>query len=584
MRNYLGLGLALLGLVAGGVLAFVYIWPAAPKPETPEPPWFVDVTDELGINFVHDAGPVGTYFMPQQVGSGAAMFDFDGDGRLDIYLLQNGGPNGPKNVLYKQMPDGKFRDVSAGSGLDIAGYNMGVAIGDVNNDGKPDVLVTQYNGVKLFLNNGDGTFTDITSEAGLSNPAWGTSAAFLDYDRDGWLDLVVVSYVDYDPTWVCSSPTGARDYCAPKTFKGRVSRLFHNEGGRAATGGAQNPRVRFQDVTESSGLSRVSGPGLGVVCADFDGDGWPDIFIANDGAPNRLWINGRDGTFKEEAVQRGIAYNGMGKAEAGMGVALGDVDGDGMFDIFVTHLAEETHTLWKQGPRGLFRDVTANSGVVAPTTRGTGFGTLLADFDHDGVLDLAIVNGRVAARANAKDDSLGPFWSAYGDNNQIFRGEGGGRFRDLSPHNEAFCGRYTVSRGLVRGDIDGDGAQDLLVTSIAGKARLFRNVALKRGHWLTVRAYDPILKRDAYGAEIRVRIGDKTKTAWLNPAESYLCSGEPCVHFGLGDVKRIDGIDVLWPDGTRDVLWLDRTRETFPGCDADQRVVLRRGSGFVAKK
>jgi hypothetical protein len=573
-RKYLVLGVALLGLIAGGAL-LAFMRPK-PQPEPEEPPWFADVTDELGINFVHDAGPVGTYFMPQQVGSGAALFDFDGDNRLDIYLLQNGGPNGPKNVLYKQLPDGKFRDASAGSGLDIAGYNMGVAIGDVNNDGKPDVVVTQYTGLKLFLNNGDGTFTDATAEAGLSNPAWSTSAAFFDYDRDGWLDLVVVSYVDYDPSWLCNGPTGARDYCAPKTFKGRVSRLFHNEGGRLAREGksAQSTRAQFRDVTEVSGLSRVPGPGLGVICADFDGDGRPDIFIANDGAANRLWMNQKGGTFKEEAVQRGIAFNGMGKAEAGMGIALGDIDGDGLFDIFVTHLTEETHTLWKQGPRGLFRDATAHSGVVTPTTRGTGFGTALIDFDHDGFLDLAIVNGRVSARASVTDNSLGPFWSAYGDYNQIFRGEGA-QFRDLSPRNPAFCGRYTVSRGLVRGDIDGDGAQDLLVTSVAGRARVFRNVAPKRGHWLAVRAFDPALKRDAYGAEVRVHIGEKTRTAWLNPAEGYLCSGEPCAHFGLGDVERIDGIDVLWPDGTQ---------ETFPGSETDRRCVLTRGSGTVAKK
>jgi hypothetical protein len=409
----------------------------------------------------------------------------------------------------------------------------------------------------------------------LSNPAWSTSAAFFDYDRDGWLDLVVVSYVDYDQTWVCHGPTGTRDYCAPKTFKGRVSRLFHNEGGRPAGAGKAilNPRVQFQDVTETSGLSRVPGPGLGVVCADFDGDDWPDIFIANDGAANRLWINGKNGTYKEEAVQRGIALNGMGRAEAGMGIALGDVDGDGLFDIFVTHLSEETHTLWKQGPRGLFQDTTAHSGVVTTTTRGTGFGTGLIDFDHDGFLDLAIVNGRVSASTNVKDNSLGPFWSAYADHNQLFRGEGT-HFHNLSPHNPAFCGRPTVSRGLVRGDIDGDGAQDLLVTSIAGRARVFRNVAPKRGHWLNVRAFDPALMRDAYGAEIRVRTGEKTRSAWLNPAEGYLCSGEPCAHFGLGNVQQIDGIDVLWPDGTR---------ETFPGGEIDRRRVLARGSGTVSK-
>ena len=535
--------------------------PSPPEERAPEgPPWFEDISEEAGIRFVHDAGPVDTYFMPQQVGSGAAMFDANGDGKLDILLLQNGGPSGAKNSLYLQTSDGKFRDASAGSGLDFAGHNMGVAIGDVDNDGRPDVLVTQYTGLRFFLNQGDGKFVE-SKECGLSNPAWSTSAAFFDYDRDGRLDLIVVSYVDYDPTWVCTGHSG-RDYCAPKVFKGRVSRLFHNE----TVGGV----VRFADVTEASGLSRMPGPGLGVVCADFDGDGWPDAFIANDGAPNRLWMNQKNGTFKEEAIQRGIAYNAMGVAQAGMGVALGDVDGDGLFDVFVTHLSEETHTLWKQGPRGLFSDATAAAGLIAPTGRGTGFGTLLADFDCDGSLDLAVVNGRVAARANVEDHSLGPFWSAYGDRNQIFRGDGAGRFQDASRQSPAISGRATVSRGLLRGDIDGDGAQDLLVTSVAGPARLYRNVAPNRGHWLTVRAMDPSSKRDAYGAEIRIRIGDRTRTAWLNPAESYLCSSEPCAHFGLGTAERVDSIEVHWPDGTS---------ERFPGVASDRRVILTRGTG-----
>jgi hypothetical protein len=314
---------------------------------------------------------------------------------------------------------------------------------------------------------------------------------------------------------------------------------------------------------------------LGVVCADFDGDGWPDIFIANDGAPNRLWINQKNGTFHEEAVQRGIAYNAMGQAQAGMGVAIGDVYGNGLFDIFVTHLAEETHTLWKQGPRGLFLDKTAETGIIIPALRGTGFGTVLVDFDHDGILDLAIVNGRVAARATVEDWSLGPFWSAYGDHNQIFSGEGGGRFRDSSQQNKPFCGRSTVSRGLVRGDIDGDGAQDLLVTSIGAPARLFRNVAPKRGHWLAVRAFDAVHKRDAYGAEIRVRVGGQTRIAWLNPAESYLCSSEPCAHFGLGEATHVDRIDILWPDGTL---------ETFSGGAADRSLLLKKGGGQTANQ
>jgi hypothetical protein len=540
--------------------------------------WFVDVTEEVGLNFVHDAGPVGSYFMPQQVGSGAALFDYDGDGRLDVYLLQNGGPAGKKNQLFRQLPNGTFQDVSAGSGLDIAGYNMGVAVGDVNNDGLPDVLVTQYDGVRLFLNNGDGTFTDATKEAGLSNPGWGTSAAFFDYDRDGWLDLVLVNYVDYDPTWPCQGPLGRPDYCAPKTFQGRVSRLFHNLGRgespqKVGTGGV--PLVRFADVTDRSGLGRVPGPGLGVVCADFDGDGWPDIFVANDGQPNRLWINQKDGTFKEEAVPRGVARNGMGQAQAGMGIALGDVDGDGLLDLFVTHLTEEGNTLWRQGPRGLYQDRTVQAGLLNPHWRGTGFGTLLADFDHDGELDLAVVNGRVSALAKVPDSSLGPFWSSYGDRNQLFRNQGKGRFEDISGQNPPFCGRYNVARGLARGDVDGDGAVDLLVTTIAGPARLFRNVAPRRGNWLQIRAFDPALKRDALGAEVRVRSGERTWVCWLHPAESYLCSSEPRAHFGLGAARRVDAIEVQWPDGAR---------ETFPGCGVNQRSEVRKGEGRPARE
>jgi hypothetical protein len=547
----------------------------AGEPQTAEAPWFEDVTAKVGLDFVHECGPTGTYFMPQQVGSGVAVFDFNGDGLLDLYLLQNGGPDSKAtNRLYAGQRDGTFKDVSAGSGLDVNGFNMGVAVGDVNNDGKPDVLITQFCGVRLFLNNGDGTFTDVTREAGLSNPSWGTSAAFFDYDRDGRLDLVVANYVDYDPTYPCRGRHGERDYCAPKTFHGRVSRLFHNLGPGRGEGGKAVP-VRFEDVTEKSGLGRTPGPGLGVLCYDFDGDGWPDIFIANDGAANHLWINQRDGTFKESAVQRGLAYNGMGVAQAGMGIALGDVDGDGLLDLFVTHLSEETNTLWKQGPRGLYQDRTAHAGLLTSTWNGTGFGTLLADFDHDGAPDLAVVNGRVSKLDQPTDAKLGPFWTYYGDRNQLFANAGGGTFRDISPCNKALCGYFTVARGLARGDFDGDGAMDLVVTAIGGRARLFRNVAPKRGHWLIVRAHDPALKRDALGSEVRVRAGGRAWVSLLHPAESYLCSSEPVAHFGLGAAAAVDGIDVTWPDGSK---------ETFPGGAADRRVTLNKGDGKAQRK
>jgi enediyne biosynthesis protein E4 len=588
--------LAVLAALGGLVWA---LWPPGPdgRENTPQadagPPWFVDVTDEVELDFTHDAGPVGDYFMPQQVGSGAALFDFDNDGRLDIYLLQNGGPKSKStNRLFRQLENGKFQDVSAGSGLDINGYNMGVAVGDVNNDGLPDVLVTQYTGVKrsgpslirnllalvtqdtgvkLFLNLGNGKFRDVTAAAGLENPSWGTSAAFFDYNRDGWLDIALVCYVDYDPSWPCTGPNGKRDYCAPKTFKGRVSRLFRNLGPE----GAGEAGVRFQDVTIESGLGRLPGPGLGVLCADFDGDGWPDIFIANDGEPNRLWINQRDGkTFREESVRRGVAYNAAAVAQAGMGIAYGDVDGDRLLDVFVTHLAEETHTLWRQGPPGLYLDRTTQSGILKSHWRGTGFGTLFGDFTNSGRLDLALANGGVSAQPTPGDGSLGPFWSHYGQRNQLFAGDGAGHFRDVSLANPAFCGKMNVARGLAAGDFNRDGGLDLLVTTIAGRARLYRNVAPNRGHWLSVRAFDPALKRDALGTRVEVSAGGRRQVRWLHPAESYLCSSEPRAHFGLGPAARVERIEVTWPDGVR---------EAFPGRAADRAVEVRRGKGRPVK-
>jgi enediyne biosynthesis protein E4 len=566
MRSMRALGWSAALAAAAGALAW-FGWASFHSPPRPDegpagPPWFEDVTEASGLRFVHDAGPIdGQYFMPQLMGSGAALFDFDGDGILDAYLLHNGGPGGAKNRLYHGLPGGRFEDVSAGSGLDFAGHCMGVAVGDVNNDGLPDVLVTEYRGVRLFLNRGGGKFTDVTKEAGLSNPDWGVSAAFFDYDRDGWLDLVVVNYVDYKPG-PCDTPRGP-DYCPPARYRGTVTRLFHNLGpGPAVT-------VRFEDVTEKSGLGKVLGPGLGVVCADFDGDGWPDIFVANDGEPNRLWVNRRDGTFREEAMQRGAALNVRGQSEAGMGVALGDVNGDGLFDLFVTHTTEETHTLWVQGPRGVFQDRTGGLGLANSRWRGTGFGTVMADFDQDGALDIAFVNGRIT-RGPTVTPEMGPHWGPYGDRNQLFANKGDGHFRDISPQNAAFCGVPNVARGLAWGDIDGDGAVDLLVTTVAGPARLYRNVAPRRGHWLLVRAFDPALRRDAVGAEVRVRAGGKTYLRLITAAGSYLCSGDMRAHFGLGPAERFEGIEVAWPDGTK---------ETFGGGPADRAIQLEKGKG-----
>jgi hypothetical protein len=557
-------------LLSGLVLGCYSSNSKVPVGEPVPPPWFEDITEKAGLRFVHDAGPIGDYFMPQIMGSGAALFDFNNDNLLDIYLLQNGGPKGAKNRLYQQMPGGTFRDVSEGSGMDIAGYSMGVAVGDVNNDGWPDVLVTGYKEIHLFRNNGNGTFTDITRESGLEDPFWSMSATFVDYDRDGWLDLVVVNYVDYDPSRRCDDTSGRRDYCGPNIFHGTVAKLFHNMG-QKGKGAAR--AVRFQDVTMSSGLGQKPGPGLGVACAKFSTLGGPDILVANDGQANHLWINQHDGTFREEALSRALAYNGHGMSQGNMGIALGDIDRDGLFDVFITHLNDETNTLWRQERTGLFLDRTVWAGLTDPSWRGTGFGTVLADFNHDGALDLALVNGRVLRGPEEKGSGLDPFWRPYAERNQLFANEGKGQFREHS-ETDPFGKPLGVSRGLACGDIDGDGAPDLLVTTVGGPARLYRNVAPKEGHWLIVRAIDPAHQRDAIGAEITVFAGPRW-VGRIDPGYSYLCSNDPRAHFGLGSADRVNLIQVHWPDG-------DNTEEIFPGCAADRVIVLRRGEGKPA--
>jgi hypothetical protein len=544
-----------------------------------DPVWFRDDTEKVGLQFHHEAGPTTGYFMPQIMGSGAALLDFDNDGRFDLYFLQNGGPeSSARNRLFHQTADGRFEDVSAGSGLDIAGHNMGAAVGDMDNDGWLDLLITQYRGVRLFRNKGNGVFHDVTQEAGLSNPSWGASAAFFDYDRDGWLDLIVVNYVDYDPSRQCG------DYCHPRVFPGSEARLFHNRGGDS-----EGHWRGFQDVTAAAGLTRRAA-GLGVVCADFDGDGWPDILAANDSTANHLWINRHNGTFVEEARRRGVAFDQHSNTQANMGATVGDVDGDGRLDLFITHLTTETHTLWRQTAKGLFVDSTVAARLTIPHWRGTGFGTILADFDLDGALDIAVVNGRVSRVASLADmdndennaavsnapakDGLTPYWARYAERNQLFQNDGRGVFHDISRGNQVFCGAFAVSRGLVWGDFDKDGGIDLVTTAVAGPARFYRNIAAGRGHWLIVRARDPARKRDAYGAVVRFQAAGRKRIGLINPGQSYLCSGDPRAHFGLGSIDRVEEIRVDWPDGP-----LEEAAEIFPCGRVDRVLVLERGKG-----
>ena len=560
-------GLGAAGLVAAVVAFWPRTGPVNPPPEDSGPPWFEDVTDAVGLTFTHDPGPTGGYSLPQIIGSGAALFDYDGDDRLDLYLIQNGGPTSPaRNRLFHQKSDGTFEDVSPRSGLDVAGHGMGAAVGDVNNDGRPDVVVTEYRAIRLFLNQGGGKFTEATGPAGLATVHWATSASFVDFDRDGWLDLAVAQYVDYDPSQRCSGTAARPDYCHPKNFPDSVARLFRNLGPQAGGG------VAFRDVTGPSRLAERPGPGLGVLCADFDGDGWPDVFVANDAKANHLWVNQRDGTFREEAVERGCAYNAAGRPEGNMGIAFGDVDGDGLADLFVTHLTEETNTLWVQGPPGRFADRTRTSGLATPTRRATGFGVVLADFDRDGHPDLAVVNGRVARSPAAA--SRGFDWADYAEPHQVFVNEGGGKFRDRSPADGPLCGTPRVGRALCGGDVFNRGRIDLVATHVGAPARLYRNVAPAAGHWLVVRAVVPAWKRDAYGALVTVTAGGRPQTRLIQPGSSYLASNDPRAHFGLGAADTVESIRVTWPDGTA---------EQFPGGPADRHLTVRKGEGVPSK-
>lgn len=538
--------------------------------DPPAPVLFEEVSARLGLEFTQDSASIGEFFMPEHIGSGGAFLDFDYDGRLDIYLIQHGGPKSQsKNQLFRQGDDGRFVNVSEGSGLDVIGWGMGATVGDVDNDGRPDVFVTEYGAVRLFLNRAGGRFEEVTQAAGLENSRWSTAASFLDFDRDGWLDLFVGNYVDYLPEHRCFDPAGAPDFCGPQNFPNTVSRLFRNLGRTGPDG-----LVRFEDVTLRSGISKATGKALGVLCLDFDGDRWPDIFVADDGIPNRLYLNQRNGTFAEEAALRGIAYTAMGSSAGNMGIGLGDVNRDGLFDLFVTHLSHEQHTLWVQGPRGSFEDQTSRFGLINPAWRSTGFGTVLADFDLDGWPDLAHVNGTIrrgGAHEGPRLPGLLPFWSPYAQRSQLFLNDGRGRFVDISLENQAFCGLAGIGRGLATGDFDNDGALDLLAVCAGGPVQLFRNIAPRRGHWLIVRALDPQRgSRDAIGAEVIVEGGSQRIWGLAQPSGSYLVSHDPRIHFGLGNLEIVDRIRVLWPDGSEEV---------FPGGAVDRYLNLRQGEG-----
>jgi hypothetical protein len=534
---------------------------------------FRDATEEAGLDFVHVNGMSGQLVLPEITGPGAALFDFDNDGDLDLYLVQ-GGPLGPDKTdadrptdrLYRNgleiRPDGsrsvRFTDMTGAAGLKQRGYGMGVACGDFDNDGWTDLYVTNLGPDALLRNQGDGTFRDVTARAGLGDPRWNTSAAFFDLDRDGWLDLYVTAYVEFSLARSprCYAPSTARDYCGPDAFPPIPDRLFRNRGGG-----------RFEDVTAAAGVGEARAAGLGVVAADFDGDGWIDLYVANDGDPNFLWLNRKDGTFRDQALLAGAAVNRMGSPEASMGVDAGDFDNDGDLDLFMTHLTQETHTLYVNQGRGLFEDRTAESGLGAAVRRLTGFGTGWLDFDGDGWQDLLLVAGEVRhieALAQAGD----PF--PLRQPKQLWRNTGRGRFVEVPPAEAgpAFA-LAEVSRGAAFGDVDNDGDTDVVVANNNGPARLLLNEAGGRWPWLGLRLLEAGGKRDALGALVEVlRPGLPPLVRRAHTDGSYASASDPRVLIGLGQGSDIAEVRVRWPDGRI---------EAWPALPAGRYVTLRQG-------
>lgn len=546
-------GYAQLGAVAGG---------------------FRDVAADTGLRFQHVNGASGRYHLPEIMGAGGALFDFDSDGDLDVLLLQGrtldgitpaqGSPSGHRLFRNDLLPAGagskvQFTDVTDRAGFRPGDYGMGVAVGDYDNDGDPDIYITNYGPNRLYRNNADGTFTDVTASAGegLNDPRWSSSATFSDYDADGDVDLFVANYVDFtiSGSKICFDPAGVRDYCGPLQFRPVPDRLFRNNGDGT-----------FTDVSYPSGITKADGPGLGVAGADFNGDGRLDFYVANDGMANQLWLNNGDGSFEDGALMAGVAFNMEGQAEGSMGIAVGDPDSDGDLDMFVTNITGESHAFYENLGRGQFEDRRLRAGLGAATRPFTGFGTEWFDYDNDGRVDLFVANGAVTTIEALRGDP-----SPFRQKNQLLRNIGGTRFRDVTEEAGPALQLSEVSRGAAFGDVDNDGDVDVLVTNNGGPVRLLLNELPPRNCWLAVRLEGQADNRQGLGARVGLRTKDGA-TVWrrAHTDGSYLSASDPRVHFGLSNTTDIAGVIVEWPRGLREV---------WTGVRANQILTLKQSSG-----
>ncbi len=512
---------------------------------------FVDVTAEAGINFQHINGAEGAYHLPETLGAGGAFFDADNDGYLDIYLVNSGYWDTSSSVkqalsaLYHNDGDGTFTDITATARVGNRGnYGQGAACADYNNDGNVDLYVTNFGTNVLYRNNGDGTFTDVTRTAGVGDPGWSSSATFLDYNRDGHLDLFVVNYLVYsiDVPYLPCGEGETQTYCHPSLFEGAPDRLYRNNGDGT-----------FTDVSQETGVGGIGGmfhgKGLGVVSADFNNDGTSDLYVANDDTRNDFFYNNGDGTFSEISLLAGCAYSFDGIAQAGMGVAADDYNGDGWLDIFVTNLSYETNALYRNNGDGTFTDVIYESHLGKESFHFVGFGTGFFDADNDGWRDIFIANGHIIDNIEDTHDVL-----TYRQPNQLFRNRGDNTFQEISEDVGDYFQQAAVSRGALFGDYDNDGDVDLLVTQSNGPVTLLRNEGTTQHNWIRIKTVGIISSRDGIGTRVILTAGGHTQIQEVNPGASYLSSHDARLHFGLGRYDTANRLEVRWQSGVVQVF------------------------------
>ncbi len=538
-----------------------------PSPASPAGIHFTDVTRQAGLRFVHNSGRAGKKLLPETLGSGVAIFDADGDGWPDL-LFVNGkdwAPHGKRSLaaLYHNNHDGTFADVTAGSGLDVEMYGMGVAVADYDNDGREDLYITALDGDRLFHNEGRGKFKDVTAASGIRNANFGTSAAWLDYDRDGKVDLFVANYVQWTKEtdlW-CSLDGTTKSYCTPESYKGTSSKLFHNLGGG-----------RFEDVSQKAGIAEPTAKSLGVTVLDYNGDGWPDLFVANDTQPNKLYRNRKDGTFVDEALESGVAFNEDGTVRGAMGTDAADYDRSGRPHLLVGNFANEMLGLYHNEGSGVFVDEAPKSAVGKASLLTLSFGVFFFDYDLDGWPDIFAANGhleeeieRVQPRIHYKEPPL------------VFRNlgsRGKGTFEDVSRSLGADLQRPMVARGAAYGDLDRDGDLDVVVTTNHGPAYLFRNDGGNRNHWLAIKTVGTKSNRDGLGAVVRLVSPGGKQWGMVRSGSSYCSESDHTLTFGLGKDAQVTSLTIDWPSGEKQIL---------SNLAANQFLTIQEGKGIVGR-